>query len=230
MLIDVSQQKHEDEIQHEEALERERSRMATHIHDSVSQSLTAITLQLQVTDRELHQDAGAAEIHLQRAISVARESLADLRRCIWTLSHESLEGEDLAEGLSFLAHQLFRATPIELELSLQSETDALPRQIRHEILWIGKEALANVLKHAQATKVHIELVCGKKEVELRVDDNGRGFGTVRLPEASGSFGLISMRKRALRLCGTVVVNSQPGQGTQVVAVVPLPPAMLQNAG
>ena len=220
-LTDISQQKREETLQHEQALERERSRMATHIHDTVSQSLTAITLQLQAAEHEVYQNPETASIYLQRAISVARDSLADLRRCIWTLSHESLEGEDLAEALSFLAERLFTSTPVELKLSLQRETGTLPREIRHEILWISKEALANVLNHSQATRVHIELLCGKKEVQLRVDDNGQGFGPIRLLRSGkGSFGLISMRKRAERLGGNVAVDSQPGRGTRVVAVVP----------
>jgi signal transduction histidine kinase len=154
-------------------------------------------------------------------MSVARDTLADLRRCIWTLSHESLEGEDLAEALSFLAERLFASTPVELKLSLQPETNALPRQIRHEILWISKEALANVLKHAHATKVHIELLYGNNDVQLRIDDNGQGFGPIRLPR-NGSFGLISMRKRAERLGGRIAVVSHPRRGTRVVATVPCP--------
>jgi len=218
-FTDITRRKRNEELQHEQSLERERSRMATHIHDTVSQSLTAITLQLQAAERELHQNSDNAGIYLQRAISVARDSLADLRRCIWTLSHESLEGEDLAEALSFLADRLFTSTPVELKLSLQRESAALPREIRHEILWISKEALANVLKHAQATKVHIELLCGKKEVQLRIDDNGHGFGPIR-PLHNGSFGLISMRKRAERLGGSIAVVSHPGSGTRVVAIVP----------
>jgi signal transduction histidine kinase len=218
-LTDISQQKRSEKLQHEQDLERERSRMATHIHDTVSQSLTAINFQLQAAERELFHKSDNAGVYLQRAIGVARDTLADLRRCIWTLSHESLEGEDLAEALSFLADRLFADTPIELNLSLQAETRALPRQIRHEILWITKEALANVLKHAHATKVHIELFCGNKEVQLRVDDNGQGFGPIR-PLHNGSFGLISMRKRAERLGGRIAVVSHPGSGTSVVAVVP----------
>ena len=102
--------------------------MAAHIHDTLPQSLTAITLQLQATECELHRDQETANIYLQRAIGVAKESLTDLRRCIWTLSHESLEGEDLAEALSFLADKLFRDSPVELELSLEPETKMLPRK------------------------------------------------------------------------------------------------------
>ncbi len=220
-LTDITRRKRNEELEHEQSLERERSRMATHIHDTVSQSLTAITLQLQAAELELQHNSETAGICVQRAISVARDTLADLRRCIWTLSHESLEGEDLAEALSFLADRLFTSTPVELQLSLQRETAALPREIRHEILWISKEALANVLKHAHASKVHIELLCGNKEVELRVEDNGQGFVPIR-PLHNGSFGLISMRKRAERFGGSIAVVSHPGRGTRVVAIVPCP--------
>jgi signal transduction histidine kinase len=220
-LTDITTLKRDDALLHEQALERERSRMATHIHDTVSQSLTAITLQLQAAERELQQSPETAGIYMQSAVSVARETLADLRRCIWTLSHETLEGDDLAEALSFLAERLFDTTPVELKLSVQRESGTLPHEIRHEILWIGKEAMANILKHAHATKVHIELLCGNKKVQLCIDDNGHGFQpTPWSRNKKGSFGLISMRKRAERLGGTVEIDSQRGKGTRVVAVVP----------
>jgi signal transduction histidine kinase len=219
-LTDISQQKRDEAALREQALERERSRMATHIHDTVSQSLTGIMLQLQAAEGELHKDPERAGIYLQRALAAAHDGLAGLRRCIWTLSHESLEGDDLAEALSFLTERFFAATSIALELSLQPEAEALPREVWHEILWISKEALANVLKHSRATKVRVELRCGTKDVQLRVKDNGLGFGRVRLSGSNGSFGLISMRKRAERLGGTVAIDSQPGKGTSVSAVVP----------
>jgi len=220
-LTDVSTLKRDDAFLQEQVLERERSRMATHIHDTLSQSLTAITLQLQAAERELQPNQEVAGIYMQRAVAVARETLADLRRCIWTLSHETLEGDDLAEALSFLAERLFDATPVELKLSVQRESGTLPHEIRHEILWIGKEAMANILKHAHATKVEIELTCGTKKVQLCIDDNGHGFQPIRwLRNKKGSFGLISMRKRAERLGGTLEIDSQPGRGTRVLAVVP----------
>jgi signal transduction histidine kinase len=220
-LTDVTTLKKEEAVLNEQALERERSRMASHIHDTLSQSLTAITLQLQAAEGELQQNREIAGIYMQRAVSVACETLADLRRCIWTLSHETLEGNDLAEALSFLAERLFDATTVELKVSVQRESSTLPHEIRHEILWIGKEAMANILKHAHATKVQIELLCGNKQVQLRIDDNGHGFQPIRwLRNKKGSFGLISMRKRAERLGGTVDIDSQPGRGTRVVAVVP----------
>ena len=219
-LTDISQQKRDEAAQREQALERERSRMATDIHDTVSQSLTGIMLQLQAAEGELQKNPERADIYLRRALAAAHDCLAGLRRCIWTLSHESLEGDDLAEALSFLTERFFAATSIELELSLQPEAEALPREVRHEMLWISKEAMANVLKHSRATKVRVELRCGTKDVQLRVKDNGLGFGRVRLSGANGSFGLISMRKRAERLGGTVAIDSQPGEGTSVSAVVP----------
>jgi signal transduction histidine kinase len=177
-------------------------------------------LQLQAAEGELHEAPETAGIYLQRALAEARDGLAVLRRCIWTLSHESLEGDDLAEALTFLTERFFAATPIDLELSLEPETEILPREVRHEMLWISKEAMANVLKHSHATRVRIELRCGTRDVQLRVKDNGVGFVQVHLRGANGSFGLISMRKRAERLGGTVAIDSEPGKGTSVSARVP----------
>jgi signal transduction histidine kinase len=139
---------------------------------------------------------------------------------MWTLSHESLENEDLAPALSFLAQQFFAGTPVKLKLSLQPETGALPLELRRELLRIAREALANVLKHSNATRVHLDLLYQKREVQLRIFDDGHGFVGDPRPGASHGAGLNNMRKRAERMGGKLIINSLPGQGTRLIAALP----------
>ena len=228
-LTDITHQKRAEWQLREELLEKQRSNMAADIHDTVAQSLTAIMLQLRAVEMEMPRSPEMAQRHLRSAQDVAQDGLRETRRSIWTLSQESLQGQDLAQALSLLAEQFFTATPVKVKLSLQQEPHSLSPDARRELIRIGREALANVLKHAKATKVCLALLYTDREVHLRVHDNGRGFATPGLPHANGGFGLTSMSRRAESLGGRIDVCSYPGRGTRVVARVPLDSRVLQGS-
>jgi signal transduction histidine kinase len=228
-LTDIAHQKHAEWQLREEMLEKQRSSMAADIHDTVSQSLTAIVLQLRAVEIEMPKSLEMAQKYLHTAQDVARDSLRETRRSIWTLSHESLQGQDLAQALSLLAEQFFTATSVKVKLSLQQEPHFLSPDARRELIKIGREALANVLKHAKATKVRLVLLYTNREVRLYVDDNGCGFATPGRPHATGGYGLTSMSRRAESLGGKIDVCSYPGRGTRVVARVPLDSRVLRRS-
>lgn len=219
-LSDVTQCKRDLLMSFHEALSRERTQMAGDLHDGLAQDLAAIMLQLQAADADLSGNVEKAQAHLRLALKVARESLIEARRYLWTLSHEPLVNEDLSRALSFLAQQFFAATPVNVEFLLPQELPELPPVVRLELLQVGREALANVFKHAKANKVRVELTCTPEDVRLSVIDDGEGFTPV--PGTRHGFGLFSMRSRAERLGGNVVLDSQPGHGTRVIVVLPLP--------
>jgi signal transduction histidine kinase len=221
-LADITQCKRLLLISCEESLSKERTHLAADLHDGLAQDLAAIMLQLQAGEREIPGNLGKAQGHFQLALKVARESLVAARRYLWTLSHEPLINEDLPRALSFLAEQFFAGTPVQVELSFPEEPAELSPAIRADLLQVGREALANVLKHAKANRVTVELTCCNEEVRLSVIDNGSGFAPTPAPGAAHcGFGLFSMRTRAERLGGKIKVDSQPGHGTRVVATVPL---------
>jgi signal transduction histidine kinase len=228
-LTDIAHQKHAEWQLREKLLEKQRTNMAADIHDTVSQSLTAIVLQLRAAEMEMPRSSEMAQRHLRSAQDVAQDGLRETRRSIWTLSQESLQGQDLAQALSLLAQQFFTATAVKLKLSLQQEPHPLSPNARREIIRIVREALANVLKHAKATRVCLALLYTDREVHLRVHDNGRGFATPGLPHANGGYGLTSMSRRAESLGGKIDVCSYPGRGTRVVARVPLDSRVLQGS-
>ncbi len=228
-LTDITHQKRAEWQLREELLEKQRTNMAADIHDTVSQSLAAIVLQLRAVEMEMPRRPEMAQRHLRSAQDVAQDGLRETRRSIGTLSQESLQGQDLAQALSLLAQQFFAATPVKLKLSLQQEPHSLSPDARRELIRIGREALANVLKHAKATKVRLALLYTNREVRLHVDDNGRGFATPGRPHATGGYGLTSMSRRAESLGGRIDVFSYPGRGTRVVARVPLDSRVLRRS-
>jgi signal transduction histidine kinase len=227
-LIDVTERKRAELVQRQEAVWKERSRMAADLHDSLAQSLNAVVLQLEAAGQILSENPDDARRHVRRALEVARESLTHARNSMWTLSEAPLENEDLASGLVFLAKHLFTDTAVRLEFSLEERTQMPGQETRIQILRIAKEALANALKHARATTVRIELAYRHRNIYLCVHDNGQGFLSAPLPAVRRTFGMGSMYERAKALGGSVVVRSQPGRGTQVIALVPLSPEGAQS--
>jgi signal transduction histidine kinase len=228
-LTDIAHQKHAEWQLREKLLEKQRTNMAADIHDTVSQTLTAIVLQLRAAEMEMPRSSEMAQRHLRSAQDVAQDGLRETRRSIWTLSQELLQGQDLAQALSLLAQQFFTATAVKLKLSLQQEPHSLSPEARRELIRIVREALANVLKHAKATRVCLALLYTDREVHLRVHDNGRGFATPGRPHATGGYGLTSMSRRAESLGGKIDVCSYPGRGTRVVARVPLDSRVLRGS-
>lgn len=199
----------------------ERRRMAADIHDTLCQGLSAIVLQIEAGLQRFPDGLELAQHHLRLAQAAARESLTEARRSMWTLTETSREIGDLAVGLPAMAASVLQAMPIKLDFQIQAETRRLSRSLRLQVLRIAEEALRNVVNHANATSVSIELTCTGREVHLCVRDDGKGFRESQSASA-GRFGLIGMRERARRLGGQVVIDSKPGRGTKVEASIPMP--------
>ncbi len=219
-LVEITRLKRAELMSREQAVSMERGRMAADIHDTLSQGLSAIVLQLQAAEDEVSVSLDNAQWHLRRARDVARESLDQVRHFTWMVSDSSLDNEDLASSLLLLAQRIFTVAHVELELSVHGDVRVLLPGTRLELLRIARESLLNVLKHAQANTVYIRLTYEREWLQLRVEDDGRGFAP-SLSVHSGGFGLIGMRKRAECLGGTVSVASQPGLGTRIAVRIPL---------
>ena len=220
-LLDISDRKFTELMVCHEAVSRERDRMAAEIHDTLCQSVSAIVLQLRAAEDAFLEDVQQARQHFHRAHDIARETLVEARRSIWLLSDERTQGEDLPTALSCLAERLFASTPVRVELSIPAQSCVLSPEVSRELLYIAKEALTNVVKHAQATTVRIKLIYSPLQVQLSISDNGHGFVRFRSPTSQPGFGLIGMQKRAKWLGGKVVIHRRPGKGTRVIALAPL---------
>jgi signal transduction histidine kinase len=220
-LTNITQHKSKELALRHDAIMNERSRMAGEIHDTLVQGLNAVLLQLETVSKEFKISYGQGEQRLRQLREIARENLSEARRTIWQLSSESLHNEDPALALAFVARKLFEGVAVELQLHLQKEVHELSPDVRIELLRIGKEALANVLRHARASQVRVDLAYIDGMVRLSIADNGRGFNLSPRFIAHHGFGLTSMRMRAERIGGKLSIHSRPGRGTRIVATVPL---------
>ncbi|NJM27677.1 MAG: sensor histidine kinase, partial [Pseudanabaena sp. RU_4_16] len=150
---------------------------------------------------------------------LAREGLAEARRSVWALRPPLLDREGLSHTLQRLVNGLTTGTNLQVQCQIQAPPYPLPSDIETNLLRIVQEATVNAIKHANASSISVELTFDSQAIRLGVQDNGDGFN----PDCHNGlgFGLVGMRERVQNLGGQLIVNSQVGQGTEVVAIVPL---------
>ncbi|MER5883007.1 sensor histidine kinase [Streptomyces sp. NPDC001941] len=198
----------------------ERERLAREIHDTLAQGLSSIQLLLRAAERALPEGSPAAE-HIDRARVAAQDNLAEARRFVRALSPPDLERGSLAGALERLCEP---GPGPRVRFSASGEPVELPTPYEVALLRIAQSAVANAVRHADASRAEVTLSFMDSAVALDVVDDGRGFDpdAVAAPTSEGGFGLPAMRLRAQSLGGTFTVESAPGQGTAVAVTLPLP--------
>jgi signal transduction histidine kinase len=134
-----------------------------------------------------------------------------------------LEGQDLASALESGTRVWTAGSGVDVKVDVTGPPGELPQEMEQHLLRIAQEAVANVLKHAGATRIAIQLRTEARKLRLRIEDNGHGFEQQDVfSSLGGHFGLIGMRERAERLGGEMHLETRPGGGTEVEVMVPLP--------
>ncbi len=199
------------------AVLEERNRLAREIHDTLAQGFTGIVLQLEAVEEMLSVDGPQVQDHLNRARSLARESLNEARRSVWALRPQALDELPLDEVLRRETEQ-FAADGIAASFTVSGEPRLLSPDVAAALMRICQESLANVRRHAAASEVEVTLAFTEDSVHLSVVDNGRGFDQ---GAPGGGFGLVGMKERARLLGGTFGIERRPGGGTVVATTIPL---------
>jgi signal transduction histidine kinase/ligand-binding sensor domain-containing protein len=201
----------------------ERARLAREIHDTLAQGFVGISSQLDAVAMCMQETESPARRYLEMARRMARHSLTEARRSMMDLRASVLEDRDLAAALEAGARVWTAGQPLEVSVEASGDRQPLPQEMEQQLLRIAQEAVANVMKHASASRIGIKLEREPRSLRLRIVDNGRGFEERDAFAAHGGhFGLIGMRERAERLGGELVLASRPGEGTEVEVSVPLP--------
>jgi signal transduction histidine kinase len=213
-------------LERQQALERERARIARDIHDDLGASLTRITMLSQFGHVESDHPEAAAE-NLDQIYQTARDLTRAMDEIVWAVNpkHDTLDS--LAEYLGKFAQDYLRPTGIRcrLELPVRFHSSPLSADSRHNVFLAFKEALNNVVKHSAATEVRISLASDEREITLLVQDDGRGFlttevgTTASLDRVSSGNGLTNMRRRLEQIEGKFEIRSTPGIGTTVKFVL-----------
>jgi signal transduction histidine kinase len=202
------------------AQEMERSRLARELHDETGQSLTSILLTLRAIE-----DATTSE-QRSRAVAMVREQLVDtlqsVRRLAIELRPAVLDDFGLQPALERLAATVGERTGLEVQVESALGGVRLPPPMETAVYRIVQEALTNAVKHAEARRASVVLRRKNGRVTVMVEDDGRGFDPTA---ATQGIGLVGMKERVQLLDGRLVVESSVeanGQGTTLVAEIPLP--------
>ncbi len=200
-------------LQHGAVLE-ERNRIARELHDTLEQELAAITMQLDLALDRFRQAPQVAFRALDAARSMSRHSMIEARRSVWDLRCDLLEKGDLPSALDRIVRSLANEGKAEIHVNVSGTPQRLPGRIEMNLLRIGQEAVANAVKHGQASLIEIDLRYSRHNVILEVSDDGRGFDAEQA-SAVGHFGMLDMRERAESLRSQFQIVSLPGRGTHI---------------
>ncbi|HEY0947671.1 MAG TPA: sensor histidine kinase [Opitutaceae bacterium] len=202
------------------AILSERNRVAREIHDTLSQSLGAISVQLELARLHANEISAPVRNHLGTALKLARGALAEARDSIWNMRSQVLEKSDLGEALEGILTRLTDGTNITPGMNVEGDRRRLPPVVENNLLRIGQEAITNASRHARPSRIDVRLAFDGRTVRLEVQDDGVGFSPDAQPNgARRSFGLVGIHERAELLGGKAEIQSAPGQGTRVAVTV-----------
>jgi signal transduction histidine kinase/ligand-binding sensor domain-containing protein len=198
----------------ERAIAEERNRLARELHDSVTQSLYAVTLYADAATRFLSSGQGeSASDNLHKLRRTAREALGEMRLLIFELRPPILEHEGLAAALQARLEAVEGRSGLRTEFHVEGKGQ-LPPDVEEGLYRIALEVLNNALKHAQASRISVSLRLEEKATVLELEDDGVGFD-LDVAWDSGGMGLQGVAERAAEIGGELVVESEPGEGTRV---------------
>ncbi|MFN8530011.1 MAG: GAF domain-containing sensor histidine kinase [Anaerolineae bacterium] len=202
----------------------ERNRLAREIHDTLAQSLAALTLKLETIDALMETSADAPQTQAQvrelvkQTLKLTRASMDDSRRSVLDLRAAPLEGQSFVNALRGLAEATAARNHLTLTFNVV-DMHPLPQRIEVGLYRIAQEALNNVEKHAHATTLHVDIKALPDQVLLSVIDNGQGFAPSHTSEHG--YGLIGLNERIRLLKGELRLCTNPGEGTRLNVCVPL---------
>jgi len=200
------------------AVLEERNRIARDIHDTLAQGFTGVLVNLEAATRTLKKDnLEPALEHIEHARQLAQAGLAEARLSVRALRPEVLQKADLTNALGALLRRIESSGTLHAHFATQGEKIVLSGDVESELLRIAQEGMTNILKHAKAQNVEVNLAFGADAVTLTIADDGVGFD----PRAHhDGFGLLGMRERAESIGARLVVSSGPARGTRVETVIP----------
>jgi len=214
---DITEQKQAEQVLMDraraEAVLRERGRLARDLHDAVTQTLFSATLTAEVLPKIWDRDPAEGRRKLEELRELTRGALAEMRTLLLELRPDALAESDLKDLLRHLSNAFNARARIPIHTSIEGACD-LPLDGKIAFYRVAQEALNNIAKHSQATRVSLVVRCRPGSVNMQVSDDGQGFD----PGAVGTrdhFGLRIMRERAEQVGARFEIRSQPRQGTQI---------------
>ena len=199
-----------------ESQEAERTRIARELHDSLGQSLVMIKNQAQLGLTRA--DGGGAS--MTEISTMAGHAIAEVKQIAYDLRPYQLDRLGLTKALEALAARVETSTALGVQARIANVDDVLSKEAEITLYRIVQESINNIVKHAQATTLEVEIACDDRAVRARIADNGRGFDVDAARRAQGGMGLAGIGERAAMLRATLHVTSAPGRGTTIELTIP----------
>ena len=205
---------------------RERNRLAANLHDTLLQSLAGAGFQLDTCRRAVvRQDLADTSEHLDVARRMLKHAVGELRGSVWALRTMPMAGQSFSAAVAALVAHLGGGHAAKITASSDGEPFEIPNFVAGNLLLVAQEAIRNAVHHGQPKTIHVQIDydAAAREVTMKVADDGGGFTVgAEVGPAQGHFGVQGMRERIASLGGTLTIDSRPGQGTRVTAVVVTP--------
>ncbi len=198
-----------------QAEERERVRIARDLHDGIGQMLAAARMALgnfMAKKKEENE-------HIQSSLDLLEESIKEIREISHNMMPGALTKLGLSTALKQFVNKINSLGELQIELQIIELKERLNEKIETTLYRVVQEALSNIFRHAEATKVSIELVIHEKELVLIIEDNGKGFDNQRVGKEG--IGIKNVTTRVEYLNGSVNFDSAIGRGTSVIVEIPL---------
>lgn len=209
-------------LQQQASLHKERARIARDMHDEVGAKLTRLSLLSDMASAQ--PDLPPVALADVREISeTARETILAFEEIVWAVNPRNDTLGDLAHYLCRHAEEFFEGSSTRCVFSLPRDMPSrmLPTEVRHQVFLAAKEALNNVMKHASASQVSLQLILHSGAFELVIEDDGCGFDPAAPPSRfGGGNGLANMRERLRGIDGCFECRGRPGHGTRISFKVP----------
>jgi signal transduction histidine kinase len=200
----------------------ERTRLAREMHDTLAQNLGGVAFQLDAVKMQYRDLPAELMQKLDQTSKMIRYSVAEAYRAIKDLRAQVLETRDLASAISEVAERAASDAGLELHMSVEGPTQSLNASVENNLLRIVQEAVTNVVNHAGARHLDVELRFANADLALRIRDDGRGFDTDRaFSLGAGHYGLLGMRERVNRIGGRLTLTSHNPGGTDILVELPL---------
>ena len=206
------------QLEQQAALEKERTRIARDMHDAVGAKLTRLSLLSEMAGSHSEMPSRLRD-DVREISDTARETIRSFEEIVWTVNPRNDTLADLVHYLCRYAEDYFEGSHVQCVFDLPPEIPSivLPAEMRQQVFLAAKEALNNVLKHANASRVRLQLATGADEFKIIIEDDGCGFDTgAPSKRPGGGNGLENMRERLRSIGGRLECHSQPGHGTRVI--------------
>jgi two-component system, NarL family, sensor histidine kinase YdfH len=211
-------------------LVNERQRMARDLHDTLSQGLAGVVMQLEAVNANLkNNNVVRAQEIVQKSMEHARKTLADSRLVIDDLRLHAEAEINLSNAILKEIAQFRNISSTSIKYDIRIESQISSKTSKH-ILYIVREALNNIAKHSEAKNAAVEIIETDNQININIKDDGTGFDVKLLDQMFGHYGILGMTERVKSISGTIKIKSKRKLGTNINIIIPIEKGIDEDNG